>query len=230
MFSLSYNNKFTGFLKKLGDKETWGMLRDYLGLGRSSKVTPIEDLDSLAYFLQTRASHVAQTGLYGYLRTRAGTRFPELFDHPDILVSINIAKWQIWLACLSDLTIYLGGLILVSYPGKDEDVRAILVSASEKILLETGMPEEAGSDFVTSIEKLKVRLQNFDWSTFEDNESVFVQSPEALVYWSPVADNLKKLDDSIVRNSMRFRWQEIRRSARELLSSEALMSSISSRD
>ena len=29
--------------------------------------------------------------------------------------------------------------------------------------------------------------------------------------WAPVKDELKELDEEIVRNSVRFRWQEVRR-------------------
>ena len=59
------------------------MLGDYVGIGKNKINETIADRDSLAAFLGTRASHVAQTSLYGYLRTRAGTRFPELFENPD---------------------------------------------------------------------------------------------------------------------------------------------------
>src|SRR5690554_3773392 len=82
-------------------------LRNYVGLGRKRE-EPVRDASGLAHFLDTRASFVAQTSLYGYLRTRAGMRYPELFDDDPFVVSINIAKWQIWLACLSDIAIYAG--------------------------------------------------------------------------------------------------------------------------
>ena len=50
----------------------WQMVLDYLGLGRRRRQGPIEDAAALREFLQTRASFVAQTSLYGYLRTRTG--------------------------------------------------------------------------------------------------------------------------------------------------------------
>ena len=79
------------------------MLTDYVGIGRRQREVSITDVDTLSRFLGSRASHVAQASLYGYLRTRAGTRFPTLFENPDLLKSINFAKWHIWLACVSDL-------------------------------------------------------------------------------------------------------------------------------
>ena len=51
---------------------------------------------------------------------------------------------------------------------------------------------------------------------------MFSASPEALFYWSPIADELKDLDEKIVRNSIRYRWIEVRRSLRKLLDCDAL--------
>jgi hypothetical protein len=67
---------------------------------------PIDSPRSLAQFLDKRASFIAQTSLYGYLRTRAGMRYPELFDDDPFVEAINIAKWHVWLDCLSDITVY----------------------------------------------------------------------------------------------------------------------------
>jgi hypothetical protein len=38
-----------------------------------------------------------------------------------------------------------------------------------------------------------------------------------------VIENLKELDEEIVRNSVRFRWQEIRRDLRRNLNAEAVL-------
>ena len=58
--------------------------------------------------------------------------------------------------------------------------------------------------------------------TDRDDDSVFSQSPEALYYWAPIADELKTRDETIVKNSVRYRWIEIRRSLRNLLDCNAL--------
>ena len=81
----------------------------YFGKAVRRRRTSITAPEALQAFLQTRASFVAQMSLYGYLRTRAGTRYPELFDSDVFVESINIAKWQVWLACLSDLSIFCRG-------------------------------------------------------------------------------------------------------------------------
>ena len=98
-------------------RRLFAALRDYLGGSRRGRLRRIDTPAALQAFLGARSSHVAQTALYGYLKARAGTRFPELFEHPTYLESINIAKWQVWLACLSDLSVYAGGLLAARAPG-----------------------------------------------------------------------------------------------------------------
>ena len=203
----------------------WRSLGDYVGIGKSRKAQPITDRDSLAAFLQTRASHVAQTSLYGYLRTRAGTRFPEMFENPDILKSINIAKWHIWLACLSDLSLFTGQCLYQSGKVDERAIRNLLPAALQQVLDEAGQPDEAGADFLDARGKIMQRVKNSDWTRELDDDSLFSQSPEALFYWSPIADELKQRDETIVKNSIRFRWIEVRRSARQMLDCDALAQS-----
>ncbi len=193
----------------------------YFGLGKNKNKMRIEDAEALGQFINSRSSHVAQTALYGYLRTRAGTRFPELFKNPDILISINIAKWHIWLACVSDLCIFIGQQMHQS--GRDPaEIESLMSSMLDRILRQTEIPPEAGEDIESALEKVDQRINTCDWSQERDDDTIFSQSPTALYYWSPIADELKQRDEIIVRNSVRFRWIEIRRSVRQQLDIELI--------
>ena len=110
----------------------WKVLREYFNLERW-RLQSINDIPALQEFISTRASYVAQVSLYGYLRTRAGMRYPELFDDDAFVHSINIAKWQIWLACLSDLAIYTGGLLMQHPQADSKMVSATFSGRSCKI-------------------------------------------------------------------------------------------------
>ena len=200
----------------------WKSLREYLGLSRKRRLQPITDVKGLQQFINTRASFVAQTSLYGYLRTRAGMRYPELFNNDPFVVSINIAKWQIWLACLSDLCIYAGGLLAQESRAAPQDISQLMQGLLDEILEETGIPPDAGKDFAHSREQVRQRLAKCDWKSVRDDETPFVESPQALVQWAPVMEELKQLDEEIVKNSVRFRWQEIRRDLRRTLQPDAV--------
>lgn len=199
------------------------LLGEYFNIGRWRRQEPIADREALKTFLNTRASYVGQYSLYSYLRTRAGTRYPELFDDDVFVVSINIAKWHVWLACLSDLAVYAGGL-LCSHPGaKAEEVADLIQQVVEEILDETSVPKEAGKEFAAHAGEVRKRIANTLWSNVTDDEGPFTASPDALVKWAPVVEDLKELDEEIVRNSIRFRWQKVRRDLREALNSAAVL-------
>lgn len=184
---------------------------------------PIRDAAALRRFLGTRASFVAQTTLYGYLRTRAGVRFPELFDDDAFVVSVNIAKWHVWLACLADLAAYSGGMMLRNSSASSASVGRLMQRLVEEVLAETGTPRDAGPEFAAHAGRVRARLALCDWSAQADGDEPFVDSPAALVRWAPVVDDLKQLDAQIVRNSVRFRWNEIRQQLRQTLHAESVM-------
>lgn len=197
--------------KSGGISSLWQSISVYFGrMGRRRKVV-IADRASLEEFLDTRAAHVAQTALYGYLRTRAGTRFPELFADDLFVESINIAKWQVWLACLSDLAVHAGIMLRRQSGAPAPVVARLMQDAVGSILAKTGIPADAGSHFVPGAERVRSRIQLCEWIVTDDDEAAFGQSPAALVQWAPVTDDLKELDEEIVINSVRFRWHEVRR-------------------
>jgi len=201
----------------------WQLLREYFSLSRKRRLAPIRDKEGLKDFLNTRASFVAQTSLYGYLRTRAGMRYPELFDDDVFVTSINIAKWEMWLACLSDLSVYTGGL-LMRYPQASEQTTAsIMQNVVDEILTETGRPADAGDSFIANAEHVRQRVALCKWQDVTDDEQPFSHSPQALVEYAPVIDEFKEQDEEIVINSVRFRWQKVRQDLREALDAGSVL-------
>jgi len=203
--------------------EVWGALKSHF-LRPRKRLGPIEDLDALVDFIDGRSSLVSQTSLFGYLKTRAGTRFPALFEDEQFLQSINIAKWQIWCACVSDLAVYTGRLIFEAHP-ENKKVRQLMQSAVTHIAERTGVPDDAGQDFPSAVKQMIERIDDAQFSELDDLEAIFKRSGDALVHWSPIVDELKVLDEDIVRNSIRFRWQEPRRDLRAALKIDSIMSS-----
>jgi len=195
-------------------------LADYLSLRR--REAPVDAPEALARFIDTRASYVAQASLYGYLRTRAGMRFPELFTDDVFVASINIAKWHLWLACVSDLSVYAGGLV-AARAEPAADVAALMRAVLEQVLAGHGVPEDADAHFQAHAERVRARIAGCDFAAVEDGEQAFGESPSALVRWAPIVDELKQLDEAIVRNSVRFRWQEVRRELRRCLHAPAVL-------
>ena len=204
----------------------FGTLHDYLLAGLRRRVEPVTDPASLRRFVETRSSYIAQTSLYGYLRTRAGMRYPELFHDEPFVVSINIAKWHMWLACLSDLSVYAGTLLERGKSDPGVDVGPFMVEMVEAILQDTGVPEEADQEFPQHAERVLARLRQHDWRSPKEDAGLFSESPRALVRYAPIVEELKRLDDEIVTNSVRFHWHEVRRELRQQLDAEAVLAAL----
>ena len=204
------------------------MLAAYLGAGLAGRKRGVAGAAALQHFLDSRASLVAQTTLYGYLRTRAGMRYPVLFENDAYVVSINHAKWQMWLACLSDLSVFAGALLARQSQDDPAAAGAAVSSAVAAILERTGTPDDSGPLFARSAEAVRARLSRCEWHALDDDETTFTESPEALVRHAPIIAELMTLDEEIVRNSVRFRWQEVRRELRATLDADAVLGSAAS--
>ena len=196
-------------------------LRQYFGVGNRVQREPIRDPQALRVFVDSRASFIAQTSLYGYMRTRAGQRYPELFDNDGFVELLNAAKWRMWLACLSDLGAYAGGL-LASRGMPEERVGMLMRRLVDQALDAAGVPDEADEGFPEHAAQVRARIALTPWSRIGDDEGCFHESPEALVRHAPIVKTLMELDADIVRNSVRFHWQEVRRDLRELLDAAAV--------
>ena len=66
----------------------------------------IKSLDDLEKFIQSKSAWVTQVTLYGYLKTRMGTRYVLHFENDEFMSSVNLAKWNIYSVALQDLTFY----------------------------------------------------------------------------------------------------------------------------
>ena len=193
----------------------------YLGIGGRVRREPVTAPAALQAYLTSRASFIAQSSLYGYLRTRAGQRYPELFDDDGFVLSTNIAKWHMWLACLSDLTVFAGGL-LTRGGLPVEQVGRLMVGLLDKILDDNGLPGDAGPDYAEHASQVRARIALTAWADVDDGEGCFHESPSALVRYAPIVEVLKQMDEDIVRRSVRYHWLEVRRELREVLDPAAV--------
>jgi hypothetical protein len=206
--------------------EIWAIFKTYVGLGRVAKAELIDSPEALARFLEQRASFVAQTSLYGYLRTRAGMRYPELFNDDPFIEAINIAKWHVWLDCLSDLAAFAGSRLAQQAPREMARTAQMVVEVVDDVLARAGTPLEAGSEYAAHAARVRHRIARSDWLSIGTDEAAFTESPAGLVRWAPVMEELKQLDEEIVRNSVRFRWQQVRRDFAQLLVLERVLGAV----
>ena len=173
----------------------------------------IRDLTDLENFIQKKSAWVSQVTLYGYLKTRMGTKYVLHFDDEKFLGSINTAKWNIYSIALQDLTFYtLSYLKVIKNYQNTEKSKIIYNSILEKEK-NNGMPEDIINSAKTIFQE---RYDNINWEKYFNNLP-FNKSALALYDWAPIAEELKTLDRKIVLNSMILKWDNIKEEFSKLI-------------
>ena len=96
---------------KLNIKNIISVLRDIQNYAfpikkLKSRFQNINSLEEIETFIHERSAHVTQTTLYGYVKTRIGSRYAMMFEDKVFSESINIAKWNIYMSAISDFTLF----------------------------------------------------------------------------------------------------------------------------
>lgn len=199
----------------------WQKFRILLGLGPGTG--PIDSVAALESFVSTRAAFVAQKTLYGYVKTRMGTRYVAMFEDKAIIASLNIARMHVFAACLSDFAIYAAATATHGQAVPNDSSRALARRCFTRGLQDNSAEapaEFSGPDCIAEFDR---RLSGTDWQHGARQPENFTQSPAALARWAPVADKLKKLDDEIIGNSVKFAWRDIREQFNRRLDAAAVV-------
>ena len=177
----------------------------------TNKFRAINSKEDLRNFIQERSAHVTQTTLYGYIKTRIGSRYAMMFEDEVFLKSINLAKWNIYMAALNDCTLYVFSYLVDKKNLKKNDALEIFIQIIENEKnngLDDKLFESAKSEF-------NQRLKEINWKTYHQN-SPFKNSGLSLLKWSPIAENLKVFDKEIVLNSIKLKWNLVENDFKDL--------------
>ena len=177
----------------------------------TNKFNTINSKEDLQNFVQERSAHVTQTTLYGYLKTRIGTRYAIMVEDEKFSESINIAKWNIYVAAISDLTFYVFSYLIDKKNLKQNDAEEIFVNIINEELkngLNKDIYENAKNEFI-------LKTKNINWKEYY-RSNPFKESGFARYKWSSIADELKVLDKEIVLNSIKLKWNLVENEFKDL--------------
>lgn len=193
---------------------------------------PLDSPASLRHFVSTRAAFMAQKTLYGYLKTRMGTRYPSVFEDDVFVASIDLAKLHVYVACLSDLSLYAAATALAGSRATEEVRRELALFCFEQGLADNAEEAARVAGFSAETEKaaFERRLAFWDWADGPKGADIFSESPAALVRWAPIAPELKQFDREIVENSIKFKWREARRDFERRLDAAAVAAALCGRE
>ena len=171
----------------------------------------INSLDELESFIQSKSAWVTQVTLYGYLKTRMGTRYVLHFENDKFMESVNLAKWNMYAVALQDLTFYSFSYLKIKFNynemNKAEEIFLKILDDEITNKMPLDIIEEAKKNF-------KDRLQNINWDIYY-SDLPFNPSALSLYKWAPIAEELKTLDRKIVLNSVILKWNIVKKEFEE---------------
>ena len=126
----------------------------------------IKSLDDLEEFIQSKSAWVTQVTLYGYLKTRMGTRYVLHFENDEFMSSVNLAKWNIYSVALQDLTLYTFSYLKNNFNFNDlEKSKEIFLK-----ILDDETTNKMPLDIIDEAKKnFNERLQKINWNTYCDD-------------------------------------------------------------
>ena len=173
----------------------------------------ISSLDELEDFIQTKSAWVAQVTLYGYLKTRMGTRYVLHFENDEFMKSVDLAKWNIYVVALQDLTFFTFSY-LKAISNYDD------INKSKEIffkILDDEISNKMPLDIIKDTKrKFDERFEKINWDRYH-NDHPFNPSALSLYEWAPIAEELKTLDRKIVLNSVILKWDVVKKELKERL-------------
>jgi len=184
---------------------------------------PLNTVEGVVEFIQTRAAYVAQTSLYGYLKTRMGMKYAAIFQDDAFAPSLAIAKWNVFVSCLSDLTIFAVATAVQNIDGSEVERASLANHCFTRAARNTIDDPKFQNLLEESIANFSRRTQRTNWQKSAIGENAFWQSPEDVVRFAPILSELKELDEQIVVNSTRFRWRDVREQLRKRIDGKAVV-------
>ena len=171
----------------------------------------IKNFDQLEEFIQTKSAWVSQVTLYGYLKTRMGTRYVLHFENDEFMKSVNLAKWNIYAVALQDLTFFIFSYLKINFSLNEFDKpKEIFLK-----ILDDETPNQMPREIIEEAKKsFNERFEKINWENYI-SDIPFNQSALSLYKWAPIAEELKLLDRKIVLNSMILKWDVIKKEFRE---------------
>tara|TARA_Y100000389_G_scaffold61022_1_gene57137 strand:+ start:117 stop:740 length:624 start_codon:yes stop_codon:yes gene_type:complete len=171
----------------------------------------ISNLEELETFVQSKSAWVTQVTLYGYLKTRMGTRYVLHFENDKFMGSVNLAKWNIYAVAIQDLLFFTFSYLKTNFNYQNtEKVKEIFLN-----ILDDETSNNMPLDIIEEAKKnFDNRLREINWDNYFSGLP-FNSSALTLYKWAPIAEELKTLDKKIVLNSVILKWDIVKKEFEE---------------
>ena len=155
-------------------------------------------------FTAKQSAFVSQTTLFGYIKTRAGTSWPKLFEDDTYLVSLRAPPDHISLPPrVSDLSLFFAARMFRDGQFSAEQAEELAVRIAQQVLITPDIDKHEDIDpdaFQDVVNRTRQRASVMPWAEAATSALAFQSSSDAFMRWAPVTDEFKASDEEIMRN------------------------------
>ena len=171
----------------------------------------LTNLDQLIDYIDRNSSFVSQVTLYPYIKTRAGTQHPKLFENEKFLTSLRISRWHIYISCVNDISIFVASICARDHDYSNKKGYKLAEYLSLRTFKKIQQNDINDNEFEFSAKKISVIYKDLNLKKVKERDVLFKKSADELIKWAPVSEQFKKEDETILRNSINFRWIIVRK-------------------
>ena len=171
-------------------------------------------------FIHRNASFVSQVVLLTYIKARAGTK-SKLFENREYLKSIEMARSNIYAACVADLIFYVINEHCLT-DIKTKKIHFIQPKLVDEVFTFAKYDDKVVDEFNKMKKRCKEQINELNIE--KTDHKLFRMRSDTLFKWAPMAEEFKKDDEEIMRNSILFKWIEVRRELRSRIKPSQIFS------
>ena len=174
------------------------------------KTEPIETLDALEGFLDSRSAFLAQKCIYEYSRARAGINFQKLFKEQEFQDAILRSTWASYpIACAFVCEMVEGQLRAFAQQDTEALARglgALATAAFDRHPLPRGAPPTFWNEAIESVERHLARAQLHAPKPIKD---IPLERVNEIYENLPIHPNLTGHDYELIQNNIRTNFVQI---------------------
>ena len=155
-------------------------------------------------FLEGEAAHLAQSATYDYLRARTGLMGPQLFREKTFLDALEVTRWEALAAVLADLMV-IAQNELRPHMADSADLSVKLAAFYSAALASHPSPSHRPDGWRSHEAAVMPRLIAARNAPPETAAAVAGHSGEVIFQYLPLHPDVRRLDQEMVVNNVRFR-------------------------
>ena len=182
------------------------MLTEIIGRWKGLRKNNICTVEALSEFLDEQSAYISQSSAYSYCRARTGFMGPKLFDEKGFSEELEVCKWTTYLAVLEDMLIFLEMQLRPDGRGDQEKLHHALCGVHQSVLNRRPPPPRLEQLWLDAGKAFALRLAQSQMAAPKTADVVANHSGRVLYDNVPIHIDLKKLDEEMLVNSLRFRF------------------------